>query len=502
MKAIIHIPDEVNCIVSNIRPTHITALYDQFGYMIESARFSPKFQLGVWDGKIRFFKKTGKTYQYLLKQIIPQLLKWNYQIEIKDSRTTPYFSPPTKIDNTFLSHIQINDQPWIMRDYQVELVNSLIENNGGIAIAGTGAGKTSCCIALSLAYEQSSKCRSMVIVPDKSLTNQTRKEYEQFGLDVGEYSGTTKDLKHQHVISTWQALQHNPSIVQDFQVVIVDECHNLRGKTLQMIMNEYGNQIPYRFGVTATLPTDKTELLSIHTTLGDVQYEIPAHKLIAEGHLATVDIAILQTNIDVTPEYELYLEEIAEDPDFTGKPLTYTRFKNSMFPDWNSEKTYLQKHKKRTQWISDHLFALSQQKKGNVLCLVNGIAYGKKLAEMTDGAVFLHGQHKATVRQEIYDLFEHEDNMLVIASAQIAAVGLNIKRIFNLVYIDFGKTFIRTIQSIGRGLRKTNDKQHINVTDICNDFKFGKTHLRKRIAYYNEQHYPHSKKIIKIDADT
>jgi superfamily II DNA or RNA helicase len=105
------------------------------------------------------------------------------------------------------------------------------------------------------------------------------------------------------------------------------------------------------------------------------------------------------------------------------------------------------------QYLADMIIEISDKPKGNVLCLVSSIKFGKMLTKLIDGAEFLYGAIEVSDREDVYDKFKTEDHMKVIANAQIAATGLNIPRIFNLMYIDMGKSFIRTIQAIGRGFR-------------------------------------------------
>jgi superfamily II DNA or RNA helicase len=117
------------------------------------------------------------------------------------------------------------------------------------------------------------------------------------------------------------------------------------------------------------------------------------------------------------------------------------------------------------------------------------------------GSVFLYGKDKTKERRKIYDLFKTHDNLIVIATVKIAGTGLDIKRIFNLMFIDGGKSFIRIIQAIGRGLRKAPDKESVDVTDICSDLKYGRRHLRDRIKFYNEAKYPHKKTTIIMEKE-
>ena len=140
-------------------------------------------------------------------------------------------------------------------------------------------------------------------------------------------------------------------------------------------------------------------------------------------------------------------------------------------------------------------------RKGNVLCLVDGVQFGKRLAKRIRNAKFVHGKDKQKVRKEIYDLFDNHDDLVVIATYKVASVGLNIKRIFNMLFIDAGKSFIRVIQTIGRGLRKAPDKDSVSISDICSDLKYSKRHLRERKKFYNEAKYPHRTHKIEYDEE-
>ena len=485
--------DEVNCACVGLSRDHYAYFYEKYGIHTENYFFSPKYQLGAWDGKIRYFHKTGKTYITLLDEIVPMIANLGYDIELQDKRKSLPVTPPP-IGEDFFSHIVNADgEPWKVRDYQVDMVNALLQNGNGIGIAGTGAGKTSMCAALALTYERAGGLRSIIIVPDTTLNDQTRKSYASFGLDVGEFSGNTKDLNHKHVVATWQTLQNNPQVMTEFQMVIVDEAQGLRGAVLTKLLNEYGKNISYRFGVTGTLPEGESDALAVRIAVGSVRYEIPAHVLIEQGHLSTLEIDIIQLVVDLTKQYNEFKEEVKDDPDLSR--TTYAQFKNSYFPDFTSEKKFLHSQEKRLNWIANDLQNKSMLT-GNVLCLVNGVQFGKKLAKKIDGAVFLHGPDGVKVRQEIYDQFKDNDNLIVIATVNIAGTGLDITRIFNLVLVDIGKSFIRVIQAIGRGLRKGGDKNHVFVTDICSDLKYSKRHVTKRMKHYKDAKYPHSKRSV------
>jgi superfamily II DNA or RNA helicase len=490
--------DEVNCCFVGLHPDHLGYLSEEYARFAANYYFNPKFKLGRWDGKIRYFYKTGMTFVNLLDDIIPRVIKLGYKIKVEDSRTIARVRPPD-IDENFFGNIidPRTNEPWKMRDYQIELANTMLDAGNGVAIAGTGAGKTSICAALALAYERAADFRSLIVVPDKNLTEQTRGQYAFFGLDVGEFSGTNKDTAHMHVVSTWQSLQNRPELVQDFQMIIVDECHGLKGNVLTNLLNEYGKAIPYRFGVTGTLPKEESDKMAVIIAVGSVKYNIPAHKLIADGHLAELQIDILQTEVDMREQYQNYISE-GDFMDTLGKPRTYIQFMESYLPDWPAEKRFLQHDEKRLEWIAAYIEKKKDEKKGNTLVLVDGIQFGKKLSMLVDGAIFLQGKVAMKDRKKVYDSFKTEDNLVIIATVQIASTGLDIPRIFNMVGIDLGKSFVRIIQSIGRSLRKADDKDRAHFTDICANLKYSKRHIRERIKYYKEARYPHTKKLVDL----
>ena len=486
--------DEVNCACLGMSQAHNMFFFEKYGIHTENYFFSPKYQLGSWDGKIRYFHKTGKTYITLLDEIVPDIVEFGYDIELEDKRNSLPVTPELIDENFFSTVMDKEGNPWKIRDYQVEMVNSLLSASNGIGIAGTGAGKTGMCAALALSYERAGNIRSLIIVPDTTLTDQTREAYASFGLDVGEYSGAVKDLTHKHVVATWQTLQNNPQVVTEFQMVIVDECQGLRGAVLTKLLNDYGKHISYRFGVTGTLPDGESDAVAVRIAVGGVRYEIPAHELIEAGHLSTLDIDIIPLVVNLKPQYEAFKEQVKDDPELSK--TTYTKFKNSYFPDFTSEKKFLHSQPSRMAWISNDLTNKAMIT-GNVLCLVNGVAFGRKLAKQTPGAVFLHGKDEREVRKEIYQQFENNDNLIVIATVNIAGTGLDITRIFNLVLVDIGKSFIRVIQAIGRGLRKGGDKSHVFVTDTCSDLKYSRRHSTTRKKHYRNAKYPYKER--KVD---
>lgn len=483
------VKDEVACQFEGLEEQHLDFFYNQYGLHVNGYFFMPLYRRGKWDGKTHFFTKDGKTFVRLLEEIIPKVVRLGYKIVLVDNRvsTAVYPSPITE---DYFSHIidPETNRPIVLRHYQVDGVNALINQGWGISIAGTGAGKTHMTAALVDSYGKL-KQKTITIVPNKTLIDQTKQTYMLCELDVGEYSGANKDVNHLHIVSTWQALQNNPTLLTMFNIVVVDEVHTVSGDILFKLLNKYGKHIIHRFGVTGTLPKHEANALAVKVAIGTVVHRIDADVLIEQGWLAKLHINVIQLCSNLRAEHEEFLRESPSPPD-----ITYKRFKKEFFPDWFAEKGYLQKNETRLRTIVDIIKEKSA--KGNVLCLVTTIPFGKKLASMIENAYFVHGADNAKARKEVYDLFDKEDNLVVIATVHVAGIGIDIGRIFNLMYIDMGKSFIRTIQTIGRGLRKAKDKGFVNVTDICSDFKYSATQLADRVDFYKQAGYPYSKEVV------
>jgi superfamily II DNA or RNA helicase len=213
------------------------------------------------------------------------------------------------------------------------------------------------------------------------------------------------------------------------------------------------------------VPKEKWEFQGILASIGPVINTVSAHDLQRKDVLAKLDIQILQT------------KDIEE------------------FRSYQEEYTWLVTDEKRLAYIGNHIKEVS--KNGNTLVLVNRIDTGNKLIANIPDAVFISGAVKLTDRKEEYDEIKTSSSKVIVATYGVAAVGINIPRIFNLVLIEPGKSFVRVIQSIGRGIRKAEDKDFVQIWDITSTCKYAKRHLTERKKYYREAQYPFT--ITKVD---
>lgn len=249
--------------------------------------------------------------------------------------------------------------------------------------------------------------------------------------------------------------------------VLVSNCHQLKSKTMMSLLVDNGANIPVRIGCTGTLPKDPADYKSVFASIGgQTIMTVTAKELQDKGLLATVNIN----------------QMLLKDCDNPAK---------EQFAEYDHEKKALMANAPRNQWIAD--FLVDNSANGNTLVLVSSIPTGKKLQKLIgdEKSVFIYGKDDNEVRQHVYSMFETHNNIIVIANVQIAAVGLSIDRIFNLVMLDIGKAFTRVVQAIGRSLRMAADKTHAEVFDIGTNYSFGSAHAKKRVSYYKEAQYKH-----------
>lgn len=457
--AYITVRDEVFCLISGLEPQDHRSLEDKFAVMVEGAFFMPLYKLGRWDGKVRFFDKHGKIYFRLLDDVVPYLEAWGYRIELNDLRQ-PVGLVSERIHPNFFKDDPDHQLGVVLRPYQVDAVNAALEAGSGFILAATGSGKTWMIAGLAKIMNAAGN-RTIVIVPSSDLVEQTAATMRLGQLDVGIYSGAKKDINHSTVVATWQALQNNPVVMQDFQCIIVDEAHGASAKTIGELINDHGRNCAYRFGFTGTFPKPKIDQLSLRGAIGNILYEISAADLIRMGYLAQLEIEPVE------------IQETAEEE----------------FPDYSSERAFINKHSNRLDFIADLIIAKAEQY-GNTLVLVNSIKQGKELQKLIKDSVFLHGATENEVRAEWYHMFENRDDLIVIATFGIASTGISIDRIFCEFMVDAGKSFIRCIQSIGRGLRKAGDKERVHLVDVHSSLKWSKKHFRERKKYYTQAQYP------------
>ena len=476
------IEDEVNIKLEGLEVDVRRKIANALKFEVPYARYMPQYKLGRWDGKVAFFGIGGTGYVNHLDTVSAVLAKNNVQIVDIEDRRHPIelnFNPIAEDfwDNTCwpVGH-PAEGEPIRLRDYQVEVINNFLENPQALQEVATGAGKTIITATLSKITEPYG--RSVVVVPNKSLVTQTEEDYINCGLDVGVYFGDRKELGKTHTICTWQSLNildkkfkdggavlSLAEFLEGVSTIIIDEVHQAKAEVLKNLLTRNLRNAPIRWGLTGTIPKEKFEFESIHASIGPVIGQISAKELQDKGVLSQCHVNVVQL-ID-TVAHSNYQEELK----------------------------YLVTNKLRVEYLGKLLNNVKQS--GNTLILVDRISAGEMLAELIPGSTFVKGDVKLKDRKEAYDEINEGTNHVVIATYGVASVGINIPRIFNLVLIEPGKSFVRVIQSIGRGVRKAKDKDFVQIWDLTSTCKFAKRHLTQRKKFYKEAQYPFT--IEKVD---
>jgi len=469
------IRDEVNIKFEGLSVETRRKIVNKLKYDLPYARHMPAYKLGRWDGTKTYFGIGGTGYLAHLDVILPIIEDSGYELDIEDLRSPHKFSFHP-VSETYWSdqgktwpqgHIEAGT-PIVLRDYQYDVINKFLENPQALQEVATGAGKTITTATLSHLCEPYG--RTMIIVPNKSLVVQTEEDYRNLGLDVGVYFGDRKELGRTHTICTWQSLNildkksHDEATLtlaefcEDVVAVIVDEVHQAKAEVLTKLLTQNFKNCAIRWGLTGTVPKEAWEYQGILASIGPVINQVSAHDLQNKGVLAQLNINVLQTT-DV-----------------------------EVFTSFQDEYTFLVTDDRRLEWIADKITSISAA--GNTLVLINRIDTGNKLIALIPQAVFVNGGMKLDDRKEEYDEIKTSDGKIIVATYGVAAVGINIPRIFNLVLLEPGKSFVRVIQSIGRGIRRAEDKDHVEIWDITSTCKYAKRHLTERKKYYKEAKYP------------
>ena len=481
-KCVLEIRDEVNVRFTGLDVKTRRKISDEVKYFLPYAYHMPAYKLGRWDGCLRFCDIGGRTYFHLLEKLLPIVANDGYNIEVKDLRKSWEFNFK-KVEQTDYEHIAwpprhpVAGTPIILRDYQVDVINKFLENPQCLQEIATGAGKT--LVTAVLSHKCEPYGRTIVIVPNKDLVVQTEKDYKNLGLDVGVFFGDRKEYNKTHTICTWQSLsileKKTKAHEADFPVeefldgvvcVMVDEVHKAKADVLRNLLGGAFANVPIRWGLTGTIPKDEHEAVGVFCSLGPVVGNLSSKELQDMGVLADLDVNIFQLQ-DGVLGFNSYAQELK----------------------------WLLTDDKRIDHISEIIKGLATS--GNTLVLIDRIKTGEMLLERNPDWVFISGSMKTKDRQEEYAEVSELNNKVIVATYGVAAVGINIPRIFNLVMLEPGKSFVRVIQSIGRGIRKAEDKDYVQVVDITSNLKYSKRHLTKRKQFYKEQNFRH--KVTKVE---
>lgn len=466
-------------------------LSDYFSFYVPGYKFMPAYKNKVWDGKIKLFNRmTGEISAGLYVYMIKFCSERGYTI---DTEETDYGFP---INNNKLDTFKFNDflessnLPFMPREYQYDAVVTALERNRAILLSPTGSGKSFVAYLLLKHYltDHPDNTKVLLIVPTTSLVEQMYSDFSDYGMDVENevhkiYSGKDKNTNKRVIVSTWQSIyKFPPAWFKKFGMVIGDECHGFKSKSLSSIMNK-STEAKYRFGLTGTLDGTQTHKLVLEGLFGPVYYVTKTKDLQDDGTLAPLDIKVLLMN---------YSKEVRQD---FGKK------------DYQAEIDFIVGHEGRNRFIRN--LALSMD--GNTLVLFNLVdKHGRPLyndiynkAEEGRKVFFVSGEVDTADREAIRKIVEKQKNAIIVASLGTFSTGINIRNLHNIIFASPSKSQIKVLQSIGRGLRQSDDGRITTLYDIADDLSSGKRknftllHSAERVKIYSREQFQYT--MIKVD---
>ena len=452
-------------------------LADLFTFEVPGAKFSPAYRKKYWEGKIRLFNiKKEEIYIGLLEKILDFCEQHKYTYEFVDNEQ---YGTPFELDKTLskegVKGYMTAISKYKPRDYQIDGVYDALRHRRRLLLSPTASGKSLMIYSLVRYYIDKHQ-KILLVVPTTSLVEQMYKDFEDYGWDSSSYchriySGREKTNELPVTITTWQSIYNLPKKwFEKFGVVIGDEAHQFKSKSLISIMTKLLDT-KYRFGFTGTLDGSETHKWVLEGLFGSVYKIIKTDDLMKKGHIANLDINVLLLK-HPPKKFEIFEDEVQ----------------------------YIIGHNRRNNFIKN----LALDLKGNTLILYARVeGHGQPLYELINSnnllenrhVFFIHGGVDTENREKVRTITEKENNAIIVASYGTFSTGINIKNLHNVIFASPSKSRIRNLQSIGRVLRKGDNKTKATLYDIADDISYKSrknytlNHLIERIKIYNEENF-------------
>ena len=467
----------------DVDPGLAAEISDYFSFYVPGYKFMPAYKNKVWDGKIKLFNRmNGELNAGLYVYLIKFAAERGYEV---DTEETDYGLPipeeklDTLLFNSFLESCHL---PFMPREYQYDAVVTALTRSRGILLSPTGSGKSFIAYLLIKHYMSiiDEHKQILIIVPTTSLVEQMVSDFEDYGMLTDNaihkiYSGKDKNTDKRIVVSTWQSIyKFPPTWFKKFGMVIGDECHGFKSKSLSSIMNK-ATEAKYRYGLTGTLDGTQTHKLVLEGLFGPVYQVTKTIDLQEDGTLAPLDINVLVLK---------YSEDIRK----TWGDKSY-----------QDEIDFIVKHESRNRFIRN----LALGSKGNTLVLFHRVdAHGKPLFDdISSRAIegrkvfFVSGEVATTDREAIRKIVEKQKDAIIVASLGTFSTGINIRNLHNIIFASPSKSQIKVLQSIGRGLRQSDNGQTTKLYDIADDLHWKKKknytllHSAERVKIYTKEQF-------------
>ena len=473
-------------------------LEEYFKFQVPNAQFNPRVKMKVWDGYIKLFSVyKGLLHHGLLNQLKTFCSTYEYELIVDPSDEFGLPTDKEKITpqelHEFVKSLKLPSGIEV-RDYQYIAAYKAIRDRRLIVVSPTASGKSlTLYIVIRWMIEMQSKV--LLMVPTTSLVAQMTKDFHEYSVNLDHdvddmvhqiYSGKEKDTDCPITISTWQSIYKlGPAWFQRYDAVFTDEVHLGAAASLTSVMEKCVNAT-HKVGLTGSLNDSKTHRQMLIALYGDILKVASTRDLIDKGYLSNININCL-------------LLKYSKDTSALFKKVSY-----------QNEMSFIVQHEARNKFIRN--LALSLQ--GNTLVLFQFVEkHGKVLYEMMKAKdpdrqiFFVSGETDVDERELARNLTEKGDNVIVVASVGVFSTGVNIKRLHNVVFASPTKSIIRVLQSVGRGLRKADDKDVFQLYDISDDLtvtrkankNYTYEHFKERLKIYSAEEFQY--KITEIDIE-
>ena len=469
-------------------------LAEHFTFYVPGYKYMPQFRNKLWDGKLRLLNMRDQSiYAGLFGYIKTFCGERNLKL------TTIIKEPPAKYnvpgmdykdDIDWISHLPLPFEP---RDYQLAAVKHGLRTRSGLLVSPTASGKSLIIYLLMRYFLATNDNKILLIVPTTSLVKQMYGDFAKYsendpGFNVDKecheiMAGLDKGHKTKRVyISTWQSIyKMQKGYFQSFGMVIGDEAHNFKAKSLTSILTKC-TEAKYRFGLTGTLDGTQTHKFVLEGLFGPHKNITTSKELIDRGDLANISIDIL------------LLKHKEED----CKVVSKMKYQEEV--DW------IVTSSRRNSFIKN----LAIDLKGNTLVLFQYVEkHGEPLFRAINDAVddnrkvfYVSGKTPADIREEIRSITESESNAILVCSYGTFSTGINIVNLHNIIFASPSKSQVRVLQSIGRGLRKST--LDTKIYDIADDlhWKSNKNytldHAAERVKIYSKERFKFKMHEIKL----
>lgn len=470
---------------------------------IEGWRFHPLVKKGVWDGTICFVKG-NRIPSGLWKEVRDVCNEFGFEYNV------------TGVTRLFNKHIDeeefmlwcddfFADLPFKPRYYQIDAAYKILKYRRCLAELATSAGKTLISyIVMAYLLKELQYKKILMIVPNVSLVLQSSGDFEEYNNDKLNlkiqqvYAGAKIKKDSNIVVGTFQSLvKMDQEFFDQFDVVFVDETHKANSNSIQKILDKMWH-CDYRFGLSGTIAKkDTLSRLSLMSSLGPLVVQVKASLLQEEGYIANCHVTQIMLNYATESQREAFsnLHKKAFD-------------RQKIF---GLEQRFINESEKRLDWICDFIDKIATK---NTLVLFHRIEYGEKIYDIlrnkkNNKVYFIDGSTKADFREEYRKRMETNNDVILVASYGTLSTGVSIKTIYNIVFVESFKSDIIIKQSIGRGLRKNENKDSVEIYDIVDDIRCNEEghkwqnyiyrHGIERRRIYEEESFPYDIRNIRIE---